>query len=86
MRIRDGSGVDQGRRVPLLANRLRVARCKALKVFESVPHRNVSLKKFLVVKTPHSTRWSTRVSLPQNIEGYVTNFSPHKTLKLLEAS
>ena len=27
------------------------------------------------------TRWSSRVSLPDKIESYVTNFAPHKALK-----
>jgi len=30
-----------------------------------------------------ATRWSARVSLPRNFEGYVTKFAPHMALKLI---
>ena len=30
-----------------------------------------------------STRWSPKLSLPQNFEGHVTRFAPHQALKLI---
>ena len=36
-------------------------------------------------KSP-TTRWTTRVSFPQNSRGYVTKFAPHKALKLITYS
>ena len=34
-------------------------------------------------RTRKTARWSPRVSLPQEFEGYVTKLAPHKALNLI---